>query len=100
VAVDGIRWMRKPTSMGGGGDACALRGCDWSNASFEAFGYGAGGQDTYHTFNGEIQIDPTSDPSVLVIRVSNVEQMNLVTISVTHSSPDSVFTEIDPEYVP
>lgn len=87
-------------AMGGGGDSCALSTCDWSDASFEAFDYGAGGLMTYHTYHGEIQIDPASDPTRLVVRVTNPGMQNRVTITVTHSHPDSVHTVIDPEYTP
>ncbi len=98
VAVDAIRWMRKPEFFGGGGDTCAVAGCDWSNATLESFGYGAEADGSYHTYHGMIEIDPSSDPSNLVIRGTNPELGNQVIIRVTGAHPDSVHTEIDPEF--
>jgi len=98
VAVDAIRWMRKPQFFGGGGDTCATVQCDWSSASLEAFGYGAEDDGSYHTYHGVIEIDPASEPSNLVIRGTNPELGNQVIIRITGAHPDSLHTEIDPEF--
>lgn len=98
VAVDAIRWMRKPEFFGGGGDTCSFDQCDWSSASLQAFGYGAEADGRYHTFHGIIEIDPVSEPRNLVIRGTNTELHNQVVIRVTGVHPDSVYTVVDPEY--
>ncbi|MDX1429072.1 MAG: type II secretion system protein [Rhodothermales bacterium] len=100
VAVDAIRWMRKPEFFGGGGDTCASAQCDWTTATLEAFGYGAEDDGSYHTYHGMIEIDPSSDPTNLVIRGTNQELGNQVIIRVTGAHPDSVYTVVDPEYAP
>ncbi|MBT8399335.1 MAG: type II secretion system GspH family protein [Rhodothermia bacterium] len=100
VAVDAIRWMRKPEFFGGGGDTCAAARCDWTAATLEKFGYGAESDGSLHTYHGMIEIDPASDPENLVIRGTNPELGNQVVIRITGAHPDSVYTVIDPEYTP
>lgn len=100
IAVDGIRWMRKPEFFGGGGDNCDSDGCDWSAASLEAFGYASEDDGNYHSYHGIIEIDPVSDPTNLVVRGTNPEMGNQVVIRVTRPHPDSVYTVIDPQFAP
>lgn len=100
IAVDGIRWMRKPEFFGGGGDNCDVSACDWSDASLEAFGYGSGDDGNYHSYHGIIEVDPTSDPTSLVIRGTNAVTGNQVVITVKRPHSDSVYTVIDPGFTP
>ena len=98
IAVDGIRWMRKPEFFGGGGDACDPAGCDWSNATLELFGYGSSDDGNYHSYHGIIEIDPVTNPSELVVRGTNEDMGNEVVIRVRRPHIDSVYTVVNPMF--
>ena len=98
IAVDGIRWMRKPEFFGGGGDNCDNNGCDWSNATLEGFGYSSEDDGNHHSYHGIIEIDPVSNPTELVVRGRNGEMGNEVVIRVRRPHADSVYTTVNPMY--
>ena len=98
IAVDGIRWMRKPEFFGGGGDDCDPAGCDWSGATLESFGYSSEDDGNYHSYHGIIEIDPVSNPSELVVRGTNDEMGNEVVIRVRRPHIDSVYTVVNPMF--
>jgi hypothetical protein len=100
IAVDGIRWMRKPEFFGGGGDNCLTGSCDWSSATLEGFGYGSEDDGNYHSYHGIIELDPVSNPSELVVRGTNDEMGNEVVIRVRGPHIDSVYTVVNPMYAP
>jgi hypothetical protein len=92
MAVDAQKWMRKPDFFGGGGN------CDpdsnWSAATIQAFGYATGPDGNYHSYHGFIEIEPQDEQ--LLIKGSNPETGQLVTILVRGMHPDSIYTVLDP----
>ena len=92
IASDAQAWVLKPTAFGGGNG-------DFDGVGFGDLGYTMGtngaGASAYGNLNGVFTITPTAgSPGQVVITGCSDNNDNLVTITVTDTTPESISTSV------